>query len=128
LVRRTLSPRIVQLVRFQWWCLSSYFPRLITSWFVKRTPQIRTFGAALTRQIRQMAMFTDSAYAAWQLEKIFSENDLKVLECRFHDAFFPPRSSGDFAKITAWLAFRMFMFGASRIGGSNPSLVRQNIK
>jgi len=47
-----------------------------------------------------MAMFTDSAYAdnghitslnAWQLEMTFSENDLKVLECRFHDApFFPP--------------------------------------
>jgi hypothetical protein len=23
---------------------------------------------------------------AWQLEKVFSENDLKVLERRFHDA------------------------------------------
>jgi len=63
-----------------------------------------------------MAMFTDSAYAdnghitpltTWQLEKIFSENDLKVLERRFHDApFFSQRSSGDFAKIVAWLAFR----------------------
>jgi hypothetical protein len=36
-----------QFVRFRLWCLSSYFPRLVTSWFVKRTPQIRTFGAAL---------------------------------------------------------------------------------
>jgi SAM-dependent methyltransferase len=48
LVRRTLSPRMLQFVRFRWWCLSSYFPRLVTSWFVKRTPQIRSFGAALT--------------------------------------------------------------------------------
>src|SRR5437870_4662385 len=46
LVRRTLSPRIVQFVRFRWWCLSFYFPRLGTSWFVKRTPQTRSFGAA----------------------------------------------------------------------------------
>src|SRR2546430_9571301 len=48
LVRRTLSPRMLQFVRFRWWCFSSYFPRLVTSWFVKRTPQIRSFGAALT--------------------------------------------------------------------------------
>src|SRR6266480_493712 len=48
LVRRTLSPRMLQFVRFQWWRLSSYFPRLVTSWFVKRTPQIRSSGAALT--------------------------------------------------------------------------------
>src|SRR5262245_43357242 len=49
LVRRTLSPRMFQFVRFRWWCLSSYFPRLVTSWFVKRSPQIRSFGAAPTR-------------------------------------------------------------------------------
>jgi 2-polyprenyl-3-methyl-5-hydroxy-6-metoxy-1,4-benzoquinol methylase len=86
----------------------------------------------------QMAMFTDRAYGirrvsdgsfcrpvrgshitpltAWQLEKVFSESDLKVLERRFHDTpFFPPRSLGDLAKITAWLVFRMFMFGT--VGG-----------
>jgi SAM-dependent methyltransferase len=43
---RTLSPRTFQLVRFRWWSLSSYFPRLIISKFVKRTPQVRGFGAA----------------------------------------------------------------------------------
>jgi hypothetical protein len=47
LFRRTLSPRMFQFVRFRWWCLSSCFPRLVTSWFVKRTPQIRSFGAML---------------------------------------------------------------------------------
>src|SRR5215831_2699909 len=46
LVRRTLSPRIVQFIRFRW-CFSSYFPRLVTSWFVKQTPQVRGFGAVL---------------------------------------------------------------------------------
>ena len=49
LVHRTLSPRMFQFVRFGSWCLSLYFPRLVTSWFVKRTPQIRSFGAAPTR-------------------------------------------------------------------------------
>jgi len=38
-----------QFVRFRWWFLSFYFPHLVTSWFVKRTPQIRSFGAAPTR-------------------------------------------------------------------------------
>jgi len=47
MVRRTLSPRIVQFVRVRWWYLSSYFPRLVTSWFFKRTPQVRSFGPAL---------------------------------------------------------------------------------
>src|SRR6201998_4405527 len=46
-LRRVLSPRILQFVRRQWWYLSSYLPRLITSPLVKRTPQVRGFGAAL---------------------------------------------------------------------------------
>jgi hypothetical protein len=46
-VRRTLSPRMLRLIRFRWWYLSSYFPRLVTSWFVKRRPQIHSFGVAL---------------------------------------------------------------------------------
>jgi len=46
LVYRTLSPRMVQSLRFLWWSLSSYFPRLVTSRFAKRTPQVRGFGAA----------------------------------------------------------------------------------
>jgi hypothetical protein len=46
LVYRTLSPRMVQFLRFQWWVLSSYFPRLVTSRFARRTPQVRKFGAA----------------------------------------------------------------------------------
>ncbi len=55
-LRRALSPRMFQFVRlmfqfvrFRWWCLSVYFPRLVTSGLVKRTPQVRGFGAALNR-------------------------------------------------------------------------------
>ena len=48
LAHRTLSPKIVKLVRIWWWYLTSYFPRLVTSLFVKRTPRIRGFGAALS--------------------------------------------------------------------------------
>jgi SAM-dependent methyltransferase len=48
LVSRVLSPRMFQFVRFQWWCLSSYFPRLITSRLVKRTLKVRYFGATQT--------------------------------------------------------------------------------
>ena len=47
-VYRAFSPRIFQFVRFRWWCLSSCLPRLVTSWFVKRTPQVRSFGASIT--------------------------------------------------------------------------------
>jgi SAM-dependent methyltransferase len=47
LVRRTLSPRTVQVLRFRSWCLSSYFPRLISCRLIKRMPQVRAFGAAL---------------------------------------------------------------------------------
>ncbi len=82
----------------------------------------------------EMAMFMDSAYVgsghitpmtAWQLEKVFSENNMKVLERRFHDApFLPPRSSGDFAKIVAWLVFRVFMFGT--VGGQNILYILKN--
>src|SRR6516164_4290945 len=47
LLWRTLSPRMFQFLRFRWWCLSCYVPRLVTSRLVKRTPQVRGFGAAL---------------------------------------------------------------------------------
>jgi hypothetical protein len=46
LLRPVVSPRVFQSVRFRWWCISSYFPRLVISRFVKRTPQVRNFGAA----------------------------------------------------------------------------------
>ncbi len=45
LVRRTLSPKTVQRIRFQWWYLTRYLPRLGTSHFVNRSPEVRGFGA-----------------------------------------------------------------------------------
>jgi SAM-dependent methyltransferase len=72
----------------------------------------------------EMSMFTDGSYyemghisplTLWHLDKIFRENNLEVLEQRFHDApFFPPICLGDVAKILAW-AVRAFMFGT--VGG-----------
>jgi hypothetical protein len=50
-LRRTLPPgafkvvrAVVLRLRFWWWCLSFYFPRLVTSRFDKRQPQVRSFG------------------------------------------------------------------------------------
>jgi SAM-dependent methyltransferase len=42
--RRTLPPRAFEFVRFPGWCLAVYFPRLISSWFVKSAPEIHGFG------------------------------------------------------------------------------------
>ncbi|MGE0704978.1 MAG: class I SAM-dependent methyltransferase [Vicinamibacterales bacterium] len=84
----------------------------------------------------QMSMFTDEAYGighghitpmtAWQLEKVFMEHALSIVERTFHDApFLPPRSQGDVAKVAAWMMFRMFMFGT--VGGQNIMyVVRKN--
>lgn len=44
-VHRTFSPTTVQALRCRWWYVSSYFPRLLRSQVVKRTPQVRCFGA-----------------------------------------------------------------------------------
>src|SRR6516162_205276 len=48
LLRPVLPPRVVQSIRYRLWYLSSYFPRLVTSRFVKRAPKVRGFGAAHT--------------------------------------------------------------------------------
>jgi len=52
---------MVQSLRFLWWSLSSYFPRLVTSRFARRTPQVRGFGAAhvpsdLAKQLQSVNM------------------------------------------------------------------------
>ena len=43
-VQRVISPKGVQRLRFLLWCFSSYLPRLLTSRFRKRKPDVRTFG------------------------------------------------------------------------------------
>jgi hypothetical protein len=44
LLRPVLPPKLVQFLRYALWCGSVYFPRLVTSGFAKRTPQVRGFG------------------------------------------------------------------------------------
>ena len=51
LVRRTLTPREVQVLRFRIWFLSSYVPRLILSRLVRRTPQVQAFGAQVASNL-----------------------------------------------------------------------------
>ncbi len=46
LVHRTLSPETVRHIRFEWWYISHYVPSLTTSHVVKRTAEVRGFGAA----------------------------------------------------------------------------------
>jgi glycosyltransferase involved in cell wall biosynthesis len=53
LVHQTLSPTAVRFLRFRWWYLSSYIPRLFSSRVVRRTPQVCRFGAALVPSIAE---------------------------------------------------------------------------
>lgn len=46
LLRPVLPPKLVQFLRYSLWCAVAYFPRLVTSRFAKRTPQVRGFGSA----------------------------------------------------------------------------------
>jgi len=46
LLRPVLPPKLVQFLRYALWCGSVYFPRLVTSRFAKRTPNVRGFGPA----------------------------------------------------------------------------------
>ena len=43
-LRPILPPRAFQSLRYGWWCLSCYFPGLVTGLVVKRMPQVRGFG------------------------------------------------------------------------------------
>ena len=45
-LRRTLSTRDFQFLRFRWWRFSSYLPRLVASRFVNQMPEVWCFGAA----------------------------------------------------------------------------------
>ena len=46
LLRPVLPAKLVQFLRYAFWCGSVYFPRLVTSGFAKRTPKVRGFGPA----------------------------------------------------------------------------------
>ncbi len=51
LVRQTLSPKTVQVLRFCIWYLLSYFPRLLSSRLLTRRPQVRSFKGAGGRSL-----------------------------------------------------------------------------
>lgn len=58
-----VSPRVFQFVRFRWWWLSSYLPRLVTSRFLKRMPEVRSFGgtlgpSTLAKQLQNVNLLT----------------------------------------------------------------------
>jgi hypothetical protein len=44
LLRRVLTPSAFDVVRFCWWRVSFYYPRLVISRFTKRTPVVFGFG------------------------------------------------------------------------------------
>ena len=52
LVSRTLSPKTVQSLRFQWWYMSTYMPRKLGSGV--RTPQVRHFGATAGASLKHL--------------------------------------------------------------------------
>jgi SAM-dependent methyltransferase len=47
LVRQTLSPRTVQVLRFRSWYFFSYLPRLLSYRLVRRQPQVRGFNGGV---------------------------------------------------------------------------------
>lgn len=58
-LRRVVSPRMLRFARARWWYLSSYFPRVVMSLVVKRTPEVRSFSVAqtpssLTKQLQSV--------------------------------------------------------------------------
>jgi SAM-dependent methyltransferase len=46
IVHYTLTPRAVQVLRFRFWYLSSYLPRLAISKLAKRAPKVESFSVA----------------------------------------------------------------------------------
>jgi len=57
LLRRALSPKAYEFVRMRWWLLSYYLPSLVTSWFVKRKPEVHGYGSdpSLSRLVKQLS-------------------------------------------------------------------------
>lgn len=78
LVRRSLSPRTVQDIRFCSWYLSSYLPRLISASLIGRTAQVLRFGmteapSSLAMQIQTVNLLapteTCRVMAKWGSDK-----------------------------------------------------------
>lgn len=55
LLRRKLSPQAYQYVRCFWWHSRFYLPRLVASFFVRRTPKVQGFPSGQTSElVRQL--------------------------------------------------------------------------
>lgn len=79
-LHQMLSPRtfqlvraIVQVVRFLWWSVSSYLPRLATALVVKRTPEVRGFAVAGTRSTLAQQLQSVNAFAPTKTCRIMSK-------------------------------------------------------
>lgn len=61
MLRRRLSPRAYEYVRYYWWRSHFYLPRLVASFFVRRRPNIQSFPdghtSELIRQLRGVNVF-----------------------------------------------------------------------
>src|ERR1700751_5043675 len=62
LILCTLSSKKVQLLRFRYWCLSSYLPRLLSCRLIRQMPEVRGIGSALapsslTAQLQRVNIF-----------------------------------------------------------------------
>jgi hypothetical protein len=73
-LRKALPARGFEFVRFRWWCISFYLPRLIVSWFAKPTPEVRGFGGTggalhLVKQLQSV-----NALAPTKLCRIMTKN------------------------------------------------------
>jgi SAM-dependent methyltransferase len=65
---------VFQFVRFWWWCLSSYFPRLVISRLVKRTPQVHGFGAPLASSNLAKELQSVNVLASTKMCRVMTKN------------------------------------------------------
>jgi hypothetical protein len=115
LLRRILSPKLFHFVRYRWWCLSSYFPRLVTSWFVKSTPEVRGFDGSC-----------DESHLVEQLRTVNASAPTKM--CRVMTKYGSDKGHGSHNYTTVYSALfkgrrdeplRIFELG---LGTNNPEL------
>ncbi len=73
LLRPVLPPKLVQFLRYALWCVLSYFPSLVTSRFVKRTPQVRGFGLAQSPSLLVKRLETVNVLAPTKMCRVMTK-------------------------------------------------------
>jgi len=95
LLRPVVSPRVFQSVRFRWWYISSYFPGLVISRFVKRTPHVRAFDSAQAPSHLAKQLQSVNALAPTRMCRVMTRNGSdKARAHRYtavYSALFKPR-------------------------------------